>query len=436
MAPATTVSLPATRKRVLQDYLGLALLLIWALLAWSGYHDSWGDDLGALWFAGHLHATGQDALIYASPPDFFGATPPAWLETLHQIRPGGIDHAFPYIYPPLWTAFLAPLSEHLSPMQFQQLFLAVHLAMLVGSVLLAEKIARPATMSRLAFRAWGVAVLFASAPSFAALDLNQPTIIIGFLCLLAVALMISKPVVSGACLAVASAIKLTPLLFALLYLQIPRGTGKQGLRAGFALGATGLGLGLLSVAVLGWPLHQAFLAQLEKASAHTVWAAMNPSPRILLGDIAAWLGLSAPLDLGSDSQAVLVTLPGWIGKCVALIGLSVIASTLWLARARRGPEARALTTLILAIALFLFGPLSWLHYLVLPLLLLPALFSGLSKRSATLFLGAILLTNNTVVLMQFVSTGLSFLPYTALIAATWSLALVLALRALARQPRE
>ena len=417
--------------------ISLVLLALWALWAFAKYRTGWGGDLAAVWFAGHFAAQGQLDLIYAAPPDFFGGTPPQWLPLHDALGLDQTNPAFPYIYPPLWAGLMAPLTETLSPHAFQQVFLALNILLLAGCVLLAEQIARPASMSPLVFRLWSIATLALATPATVALGLNQPSIIVAFLILLAGTIMVKRPVLSGAAIAVASAIKLTPVVFVAIYFMLPRKNTtarKHSLIAFCVVSATLAGASIL---LMGWPLHRAFLDQLDLASSKSIWSTINPSARILILDLGHKLGLSAPLDPSRASQTLmLLRMPLWPGLVMGGIAVLLGARAFALARPRHGAPARALAVLGMSIGLFLLGPLSWLHYLIVPMLLAPALIAGLSRRASIAILALILIANSNPVLNIFAHNKLDFLPYTALIVTIWALALGLTFRALAYQPRD
>lgn len=373
--------------------LAFAALAIWMLWTFLRYHDTWGNDLAALWFAGHFWAAGQPDLIYAAPREFFGGTPPAW-EDLRALYTGNKNElAFPYIYPPLWAGVMGPVAQALSPRGFFEVMLAVHLAMLGGMVLLAERIARPAHLSYGLFIGWGVAALALTTATKAAVVLNQPTVTTAFLVLASFALLRRHAVLAGVVLAVAASLKLTPLVFALLFLQARKPA------ALFSFALSGAALAAISVLWMGWPLHRAFLDQLHLASQTTVWAMMNPSLRILILDGAGWLGLVDRIDMLAPHTALFGP-PKWVGQIAAALALIIALPGAWLLAHRPGPEATALGLLAVSLGLFLFGPLSWLHYLVLPLPLLPALAQGFSTRNLGIALGLLLVANSTPVLRR------------------------------------
>ncbi|MGD9918176.1 MAG: hypothetical protein AB7U46_09165 [Paenirhodobacter sp.] len=166
-APGATGSAPALRLAA------LAALALWALWTWAGAQGVWANDLAALWFAGHFAATGQEALIYAAPPEFFGGTPTEWEPLRASLGAAPQELAFPYVYPPLWAGLIAPLTEHLGPRAFFDAALALQIAMLAASVPLAAQIARPPRLAAPLFTLWGIAVLALTTASTAAVVLNQ-----------------------------------------------------------------------------------------------------------------------------------------------------------------------------------------------------------------------------------------------------------------------
>ncbi|WBL32467.1 glycosyltransferase family 87 protein [Sinirhodobacter sp. HNIBRBA609] len=407
---------------------GYALLVLWLVWTWGAFQGAWANDLAALWFAGHFHASGQPELIYAAPPLFFGGTPPAW-EGLHATLGLAPDQlAYPYIYPPLWAGLAAPLTRALAPQAFFDLVLTVHLAMIAGSILLAERLARPAFLPFAGFIIWALLVLTQTAPGFALLSLNQPTITVSFFTLLAIWLIRRAPAGAGAVLALAAAIKLTPILFAALFVQARRP------RAIVAMVLTGGALALTSVALMGWPLHRAFLAQLDLASDKSVWGMVNPSLRILMLDVASQFGLAEPLTQGAGSVTVLI-MPRWTGLLAALLALGIALPVALAARKRHSAHALTLVALGLSVALFLFGPLSWLHYLELPLLLLPALGFGLGRAPTLALLAAMAALNSSELLLRLgpLQQGLAIYGWSMVLG--WSTALAATFVALIRQPR-
>ncbi|MCE5973859.1 DUF2029 domain-containing protein [Sinirhodobacter sp. WL0062] len=426
LTPPLTAS--AARPSQVDRVVGYAVLVLWLVWAWGAFQGAWANDLAALWFAGHFHASGQPDLIYAAPPMFFGGTPPAW-EGLHAalgLAPN--QPAYPYIYPPLWAGLAAPLTRVLAPQAFFDLALAVHLAMLAGSILLAERLARPTFLPFAGFIIWALLVLTQTASGFALLSLNQPTITVSFFTLLAIWLIRRAPAAAGTALALAAAIKLTPIVFAALLVQARRP------RAIAVMVLTGGALALASVALMGWPLHRAFLAQLDLASEKSVWGMVNPSLRILMLDIASQLGLAEPLPQGAGNVTVLI-MPHWTKLLAVVLALAIAVPVVLAARKRPSAQAVTLVALGFSVALFLFGPLSWLHYLELPLLLLPALGFGFGRVPSLALLAAMAALNSSELLLLLgpMPNGLAI--YSWAMVLGWSAILTATFVALIRQPR-
>ena len=185
---------------------------------------------------------------------------------------------------------------------------------------------------------------------------------------------------------------------------------------------------------MGWPLHRAFLEQLARAAQSTVWAPMNPSPRALVTAGAAALGLAPPIPYENALLAIL-TPPLWIGRLAALSAAALALLTLRLADRVPEREGTALALLAVEIVLFLLGPLSWLHYLIAPLLLLPALGLGLPRRLTLPMLGLALGLGSNLCLALVMRGPAPLLSYSLLTVALWAGLLALALLALARVAR-
>lgn len=411
------------------DHAGTALLLGWVVLAIAGNIGQWGGDMAALWFAGHFLAAGQPDLVYAAPPGFFGGTPPAWqplLDAELRGRPAAVVYS--YAYPPVWAGLMAPISRELSAQRFLDLAMVANVLMLAGCVLLAERIARPRILSRSAFRCWGVAVLAITLPAQIALAYNQPNILISFLTLACFALLDRHPRLAGGLLGLAAAIKLLPIALCLLFLP------RRRFGALAACLATVTALAALSVAWLGWPLHRAFLDQLALASENMVWGYMNPAPRIAVQDLLAHFGLAETFHF---DQAWLAfghpSAPVKAGAEIAALAGTLATALVWRARGAGGQTEMTLGLLALSIGIFLLGPLSWLHYMIVPMLIAPAILARMAPLPATaVLLGAIAL--DTPAATQL----LSLRTFTWVQSAFWTGLCALAVALLLRRdpPRE
>lgn len=112
--------------------------------------------------------------------------------------------------------------------------------------------------------------------------------------------------------------------------------------------------------------------QLETVSRAGLIAITNISVRSLALALHALAEATPGLDL-SRRMIVVEDIPAWIGPAM-FITLTVLAALLIRATARTDScERRFLALFGLSILVPLFGPLGWMHYYIIPALLMPAL---------------------------------------------------------------
>jgi hypothetical protein len=194
---------------------------------------------------------------------------------------------------------------------------------------------------------------------------------------------------AGAALALAASIKHYPAVFA--HFGLARGRPAAALW--FAL--IGLGLGLLSILVAGWPLHAAVLPQIRAISnpAHHTFSTCSLDPTIaqqVFPGAKQVIVDNRVLEPGAvpNGWSVMLKPPLWRWADRALIA-ATLAGLLWLARSRmRGdilfwPAAFTLVALV--------SPLSWGYHYLAPLAFAPALVTRYAPRPATVLLFCIYL---------------------------------------------
>ncbi|WP_413874188.1 glycosyltransferase family 87 protein [Albidovulum sp.] len=421
--PLPQTALTPARDRAL----AIAMLAFWAAVTTWQQWGQWAEDLSAVYVAGWLWHTGQAALIYDTRPAFFGGAADSWLPALRAI--GAADQtSFPYVYPPLWAVLTAPLTGRLSPQGFFDLVAAVQIPLLAASAWIAGRILKPRAMPWCVWTAISLVTLNLSAQSFLAIWHNQPTITVGFLTLLSIErLGAGRPVAAGAALALAAAIKLTPAAFALVFLL------DRQWRAAAAFVLAGAALGLLSVALAGWPAHQAFLASLAQVKGFGYLIAINTSllpAALALGSVS---GLLPPVDPAA-TQHIYTTVPGWLSPAISLVALGLVAAFGRALAPLPGGLRRGIGFLALSIVVALMGPLGWLHYYLVPMLLLPGLLGLLPFRAAVALMALVAVPS-----LGFVFSAIGSLPwpiadYTWIMCAAWALVLA-GLFAAARRAR-
>ncbi len=366
--PADPTGSADTRRAVL-------LAVIWTALILGFFLRGWGDDLQAVWLAGHFWATHRPDLIYAEPDGFFGGTPPAWQPTLDAMGLGDMV-AFPYVYPPLWAVLAAPLTAVLSPAAFANAVLLVQVPLLAVSAFLAARLFRPASMSLSGYVGLCFAILSTSQPGLLAVFLNQPSITVIFLILLSAdRLRIDRPVAAGIALGFAAAIKIWPAVFVILFLA------RRSWRATAAFALTGAALAALSLILAGPDLHRAFLKSAHDLAGVVLVSSNNISARsvLMLAD-ALWRGDTALL--GDVQSNVTRAPPLWVTALPTLAfaaGLAALARTV---RCHAPADRLPVALLALGIMLPILGPVGWQHYYLLPLLLVPGLPARVGLRRA------------------------------------------------------
>ena len=406
--------------------LSATLLALWAAVTLWQRWDLWAEDLSAVYIAGWLWQSGQQGLIYATPPAFFGGVATSWFPAMEAL--GIADKtSFAYVYPPIWAVMTAPLTTLMSPQSFINAVAMVQMPLLAASVWLAGRIAKPTAMPWWVWTVIGLALLSFTVPAHSAIWQNQPSITVGFLALLAVErLGAGRPVAAGLALALAAAIKLLPAAFALVFLL------DRQWRAAATFSIAGATLALLSVALAGWPAHQAFLASLAEVNGSALLGTVNISLRpavLALGSALGWLPHP-----GSDLLLFVYRdeIPAWLAPAIALLAIAIVAAYGRALAGVRTETRRVVGFFALVILVPLMGTLGWQHYYVVPLLLLPGLTRFLPRVPAlALIAGAI------VPSLSMVFVGLGALPwpvanYIWIMCAAW-LAILAGLYAAARR---
>jgi hypothetical protein len=189
----------------------------------------------------------------------------------------------------------------------------------------------------------------------------------------------------------------------------------SGLAFAWRLGTTLAASGLLSLALVGWPAHAAFLDLMQRSAGRTYAWYFNSSVYILLDSLRQYAGADTPAGLqGSLSIAI------W-----ALRG-AVAVGTLWLVyRSWREPwpaSARRHFNFTLTILFFLlWSPIVWEHYLAL--LFLPLMYVVAAQthfsREALGIVAAILFTSiaQNLILINWIREHVAFDSVLALAAA-------------------
>jgi len=397
----TSMTMSFFRERPWLVWIGLS---IWAITLFLRYRGAAGLDLSALYFAAKFFGDGFASDVYGTGARLLGETPSiGWL--LAGEKEGLTeDQLTPYVYPPLWAVLFSPLAPNIGLRSFLQGGLAVLILSLLALIWSSWRISE----ARVAWPVWALASVLlveVAAPFVLALDLMQPQILVaGLIVGSFLALKMERDMTAGGLLAVAAALKLSPAVLVVLFLA------RRRFRAfGWFVGIGG-GLGLLSIALAGWPLHALFLERLALTGETALLSRVNLSFLPILAMA------TEPQFIDANAGYIWLNAPRWL----PLFGAALMAVTLIAAWPLIAKGRWVLGMTLVSLGLLLASPLSWTHYAILPLCFLPSLLSG--RRSMLVALILLLavsspvfaqLVGGQVLLLAGYGTGLVLLSFGA-----------------------
>lgn len=370
-----------------------AILIAFVVLQSLRYWSAWGIDMSALYFGAWFVANGQPELLYGAPESFFGSDiPPEWRALANDLGHPD-DVPLPYVYPPIWAWILGPLAHGSDPAAFFNTTRAILFVSYAAAIAAAWKLMAP----RIALAPYVTLAVVASiltVPFFFAALLTQPQILITALTLWAVERYVSgHSKLAGIFLGLAAAIKVTPVLLILIF-----AVDRDWKATGWTLGVSG-GIATLSVLIMGWPAHLAFLEQLKLIDSLVPILGLNLTYEVLAMQV---LGVFEENMI--PGQTVVAANIGWISFTSKILMLTTAALCLWWTHPM-APADRARARLILLIpVLSVFSPLAWAHYFMPTLLLMLASFGLVSGRVWLICNGLLLGAFNLVVCLPLLRT--------------------------------
>lgn len=371
----------------------LIVLSFVTLSAATTQHMSTPDFL-ASWMAGRAWLNGDLQNIY--PPLEMGVfdllAPRSWYDALGADEK---DAVYPFVYPPIWAVVFGKLNLVMSYETAHLIANIVNPLLLTGTLFLASRI----TLSKAPITpvlVIGFALFSISAIGQVALIQNQFQILVSFLILLSVErARRGHEIAGGAALALAASLKIYPAFFIILFWA----AGYR--KATVAFLVSGVALGLTSIAVAGWPLHERFLETLSVISQTVLVTPLSWSLDVAIGQIffqEALLKSLSPdwsplhnLALG-DRKIFWFMQKGKIWQICSSLGmvLSLGIGAVLVKRAKRH-DANSGWGWAFSFGLFaLFSPLSWCYHYITAAAFAPLYVMRIGFARGFIWIGAVI----------------------------------------------
>ena len=338
--------------------------------------DHTSVDIVSPYLAGWFFDQGEGSEIYgfAASEQFSALPPPAWRDAA-QARGFTGTYLTPYLYAPLWAAVLAPVAAHFTIAAFVAAVFTFQIPLIFISMFLCWHLAgRPGWFSFWA----GISSLlfFTNAGGLLALSENQPQITVFFLVLLGFWLFqIRYFRWAGLVFALAASLKITPLVFGLLFVA-----KKQWQGAAVMLAAGTLLLGA-SFFLAGFSLHTQFYEQIQNISGHVFVSRHNWSLSSLLFQLQNDTGWREDVPMYLISET-----PGWIRIFTSSLFMAGLIGFVVLFSKSNTKRQQFRVFLALIVLIGLVSPLGWSHNFLPLIYAAPVFLIGQSPRAALLLL--------------------------------------------------
>lgn len=380
--------------------IGVMIVLVFA------YWSTFPHDFAALYVAAEFYEQGHPELVYQSDGNFFWNTvPKEWkfaTEELATLYGQELLHYSPFVYPPIWAAILAPITSLINFLDLARLVLLVNVVLFAAMIIVTYRLLCPKLVS---FNTWIlllVVLLGTNSIPHLALNLGQPQVFVSFLILLSFyCLAEGDPIKSGSLLALAASIKLAPVLFAAIFLM------ERNWRAFFSFIGVGCLLAALSVLMTGWPMHDAFLIKLSELDGGVFLSRINLGLALQLHQVS--LALSDTFSMHIHMPGF-VSIPEWINVVVKLMLIVGLLLTYFSTR-HQDFRRRIWQRLVLVSLLILFtSPLGWIHYMIVPMMLIPGLLEYSHRRWVPAIVGILIIGYSMPIYLMLDQVVLAFLP--------------------------
>ena len=360
------------------SYLAGLLLVAYALWSAWRYWDAYAIDLAPLYIAGHFAANGEWHMIYGGEKLAFAVkNAPEWRGVLeaHGISGRSGSH---YVYPPIWAYVVSPLTTVLDPQSFINYGRIVLAFCLSASIWLAWLIFR-SPCSPVLWVALSLALMESTMPAVLSLELGQPQLLVILLVLASFERsMAGRDIQAGFFLGLAAAIKVSPILLIVIFLADRRW------KAACVAVATSAGVAVASLLVAGTAPHFEFVAVVRWMDSLMPAVGLNFTFETVAHD---FLVSFTPCERCSDARMGVGT--PWVSTLSSALLLASLGAAV-VATRRIDPNWRLPIRLtLISMAILFFGPLSWMHYYTVLLLLAPGILLMIDRRLALLLGGVI-----------------------------------------------
>lgn len=360
------------------------IVLTWVaalvVLHWNGQRL----DTTAIYYAAKSWAAGLRDLVYAPGPVPFLVEPTAqWVDWAGAEDWETPVHFTPYLYPPLWAVLLAPLADAVSARAFFNGALVVYIASALWTVWLSWRLLAPRQVDPVTWVALSLLLLIATAPGYLSFDLGQPQLMVAAITLASfVALSNGRDLAAGGLLALAAALKLSPALLVVIFVM------ERRWRALCAFTVIGAALGAASVALADWPLHVELLDKLAQIEARVLVSRILVGLELVLFQLGEVIAGRAQWVIGHPRTILEPLWITWTTRGVLVVGLALV----WWTSRDVAPRLRLwLRVLGVLLVTLIANPLGWVHYLVLPFLMLPGFLEVAERPFAARVIGFTLL---------------------------------------------
>lgn len=220
------------------------------------------DDAHSYYMAGHFASQQEWSLVYPYFLESGGEARLRYKEIALELS--GREHSSPFIYPPLWAKLFSLVSTNVDYALFKYLMAGICACALLCIAEAARQLVAPGIKSAVAL---AIQLAFWGATTIGIVAINElqfQALVSALIVLAFFSAQREEHIAAGLFLAVAASIKLTPLIFIVLWIAQ---RNYQPIKFFVLFGVI---LGLTSILWAGWPAHQLFLESVISLGTDTI----------------------------------------------------------------------------------------------------------------------------------------------------------------------